>query len=142
MSDQSPKPLRTPNRAAADKDQRPTPTTQLKSSNPTHSGANDGDSSSSASDPIYGNVQLGHRMKKKEIPIEDEGDLIEHDLLSLVQEEQERDLPPALPIKKRSATINAIVATQENNTNQNLGVNIEPTTKLVHLGKRREMARF
>jgi len=88
-----------------------------------------------STDPIYGNVQVSQRNKKKEIRIEDEGDLIEHEILNLVEEEQQRDIPPALPVKKRAQTITTITTTKEDNHNNNLDVNIEPTTKLIHPGK-------
>ena len=89
--------------------------------------------SNSNSDPIYGNVHVSQRIKKKELSIDDEADLIEHDLLNLVEQEQkkeEQNTPPALPIKKRAA----ITATVQDNP---LDVEIEPTMKLVHPGKDR-----
>jgi len=95
---------------------------------------NEQDSPSDVNDPIYGNIQSLQRIKKQENIIENEGDLIEHDLLSLVEEEQQRDIPPALPTKRRAATINTLTTTQDTN---NLDVNIEPTVKLVHPGKDR-----
>ena len=61
-------------------------------------------------------------MKNKEVPIEDEGDLIEHELLDLVEQEQ-RTIPPVIPTKKRMAP-----TVQEHN----LDVDVEPTTKLIH----------
>jgi len=68
-------------------------------------------------------------MKKQEIPMEDEGDLIEHEILNLVEQEQlkeqQRNTPPALPVKKRTAPTG-----QDNN----FDVEIEPTTKLAHPG--------
>jgi hypothetical protein len=81
-------------------------------------------------DPIYSNVSTSGRNKKNEIAVEDEGDLIEHDLLDLVEQEQQkeqqqqqRNIPPAIPAKKRMAPV-----VQENN----LDVDVEPTTKLAH----------
>ena len=82
-----------------------------------------------STDPIYNNVPLANRTKKKETAFEDEGDLIEHDLLNIVEQEQQKDqqknTPPAIPAKKRIAPL-----VQENN----LDMEIEPTTKLVHPG--------
>ncbi|CAF0872120.1 unnamed protein product [Adineta steineri] len=92
---------------------------------------------SSIIDPIYGNVHVSQQIKTKELSIEDEGDLIEHDLLDLVeqeqQKEQQKDIPPALPAKKRTVTSTSITPVQDNN----FDVAIEPTVKLVHPGKDR-----
>jgi hypothetical protein len=91
------------------------------------------------SDPIYGNVHVSQRTIAKELPIEDEGDLIEHDLLNLVEQEQQkeeqqqRNTPPALPIKQRTVMTTAFTTVQDNN----FDVDIEPTLKLVHPGKDR-----
>jgi hypothetical protein len=75
------------------------------------------------------NAFIAARIKKKEISMDDEGDLIEHDLLNLVEQEQQKDLqrntPPAIPAKKRIAP-----TVQENN------LDVEPTTKLIHPGNR------
>ena len=84
------------------------------------------DSNSSLTDPIYGNVNVTKEILKKELSSEDEGNLIEHDLLDLVEKEQQKDIPPALPMKKRTATIIG--------KDDNLDVNIEPMMKLAHLG--------
>ncbi len=148
-SDPSPKPLRSTGRTTLDKDQRVTPTPQSKGPilaspkslatdlhKPIFSGANDEESSSNVNDPIYGNVQGGQRTKKKETYSEDEGDSIEHDLLKLVQEEQQRDLPPELPMKRRAATTSEVTTIHEHNNN--LDVNIGPTMKLVHPGKKKK----
>ncbi|CAF4355378.1 unnamed protein product, partial [Rotaria magnacalcarata] len=66
----------------------------------------------------------------RELSFENEGDLIEHDLLDLVeqekQKEEQRNTPPALPIKTRTGSL---TATKDNN---NLDFDIEPTTKLTH----------
>ncbi|CAF0976859.1 unnamed protein product [Rotaria sordida] len=97
------------------------------------------ESTSTLTDPIYGNVQISQQTIKKELSLENEGDLIEHDLLDLVEQEkqkeqqqqqQQRNTPPALPIKKR-ATISIT------NKDNNLDVDIEPSMKLVHPGKDR-----
>lgn len=70
--------------------------------------------------------------------IDDEGDRIEHDLLNLVQEEEQKDIPPALPKKIRAATSAAILMTTTHDSSSNhLDVHIEPTAKLVHPGKDR-----
>lgn len=79
------------------------------------------------SDGIYNNV---NRTKKDEISQDDEGESIEHEILDIVQQEQLKDQqrntpPPPLPIKKRSAPI-----VQDNN----LDIELEPTTKLIHPG--------
>ncbi len=80
-------------------------------------------------DPIYNNVPNLNRVNKTEIPVEDEGDLIENEILGIVEQEQlkeqQRNTPPALPAKKRTAPI-----VQENN----LDIEIEPVAKLVHPG--------
>jgi hypothetical protein len=91
------------------------------------------ESISTDTDPIYGNVHVSQRIKKKEISIDDEADLIEHDLLDLVEQEQKKEqqnTPPELPIKKRAGTTTAITTIQENT----LDVEIEPTMKLAHPG--------
>ncbi|UJR27563.1 hypothetical protein I4U23_008845 [Adineta vaga] len=90
---------------------------------------------STISESIYGNVHVSQRLKTKQSSVEDEGDLIEHDLLDLVkqeeQKEQLKDAPPELPVKKRTAT------TTSNGQESSLDVDIEPTVKLVHPGKDR-----
>lgn len=87
---------------------------------------------STVSETIYGNVHISQRLKTKEPSVEDEGDLIEHDLLDIVKEEEQKeqmkDTPPALPAKKRTAT------TSSNGQENNLDIAIEPTPKLVHPG--------
>lgn len=71
------------------------------------------------------------RVKKKEVSIDDEGDLIEHDLLDLVEQEQQkeeqRNTPPALPVKQRAAAANA--------SDHSLDLSIESTIKLAHPGQ-------
>ena len=71
------------------------------------------------------------RVKKKEVSIDDEGDLIEHDLLDLVEQEQQkeeqRNTPPALPVKQRAAVANA--------SDHSLDLSIESTSKLAHPGQ-------
>ncbi|CAF1492183.1 unnamed protein product, partial [Adineta steineri] len=94
---------------------------------------NESESNSINADPIYNNVPNANRLRKKEMSIEDEGDLIEHDLLDLVEQEQQKELqrnntPPPVPAKKR------IAPTAPDN---NLDIDIEPTTKLIHIGKDR-----
>ncbi len=78
------------------------------------------------SDPIYNNV---NRTNKKEVHTEDEGDLIEHEILDIVEQEelkeQHRNTPPSLPGKKRTTPI-----AQEGN----IDIEIDPTNKLVHPG--------
>ncbi|CAF4743101.1 unnamed protein product, partial [Rotaria magnacalcarata] len=65
---------------------------------------------------------------KQDNSFEDEGDRIENDLLDLVKQEQEREhkrnMPPTVPNKKRMTLLG-----QEDN------LEVEPTAKLVHLGK-------
>jgi hypothetical protein len=79
--------------------------------------------------PANINVPIATRMKNKEPSIDDEGDRIEHDLLDIVEQEQQKELqkntPPAVPMKKRVAP-----AAQDNS----LDVDIESRTKLVHPG--------
>ncbi|CAF2605251.1 unnamed protein product [Rotaria sp. Silwood2] len=146
--DSSPKSIQSTNRLINDKDNRLLTTTiQNKGSIPISPkpgtsawrksllvNTNEQESSLILTDPIYGNVQISQQTAKKELSLEDEGDLIEHDLLDLVeqekQKEQQRNTPPALPIKKRTA----ISATIKDN---NLDVDIEPTMKLAHPGKDR-----
>ncbi|CAF1333578.1 unnamed protein product [Adineta steineri] len=94
---------------------------------------NESESNSINADPIYNNVPNANRLRKKEMSIEDEGDLIEHDLLDLVEQEQQKELqrnntPPPVPAKKRMAP------TAPDNS---LDIDIEPTTKLIHIGKDR-----
>ncbi|CAF0821938.1 unnamed protein product [Adineta ricciae] len=95
----------------------------------------DPETMSTVSETIYGNVHISQRLKTNESSIEDEGDLIEHDLLDIVKEEEQKeqmkDTPPALPVKKRTAT------TASNGQENNLDVDIESTPKLVHPGKDR-----
>ncbi|CAF4474203.1 unnamed protein product, partial [Rotaria magnacalcarata] len=93
--------------------------------------SNEQESNSIIPDPIYGNVQTSPNTINRELSFENEGDLIEHDLLDLVEqekqkEEQQRNTPPALPIKTRTGSL---TATKDNN---NLDFDIEPTTKLTH----------
>jgi hypothetical protein len=82
-------------------------------------------------DTIYSNVPVQMRVKKKEVSIDDEGDLIEHDLLDLVEQEQQkeelRNTPPALPVKQRTAVPTA--------SDHSLDLSIESTSKLVHSGQ-------
>ncbi|CAF4713598.1 unnamed protein product, partial [Rotaria sp. Silwood1] len=82
--------------------------------------------------PVYKNFPILNRTRKQEIPLEDEADRIEHDLLDLVEEErrkdQQRNTPPMVPPKKRLT-----LPAQDNH----LDIELEPTTKLVHLGKDR-----
>ena len=145
LSDPSPKPVRSTSRATTDKDPRLLPipsspkpfTTDMSKSLLTNT--DERESPSNTPDPIYGNIQVLQRPKKNDISIEDEGDLIEHDLLNLVEAEQQRDSPPVLPIKKRAATIAAMLTAQD--SKNNLDVNIEPTVKLVHPGKPRKVFR-
>ncbi len=77
-------------------------------------------------DPIYNNVI---RTNKKEMHTEDEGDLIEHEILDIVEQEelkeQHRNTPPTLPEKKRTAPM-----VNENN----IDIELDPTNKLVHPG--------
>jgi len=84
-----------------------------------------------SSDTIYSNVSVALRAKKKDLSIDDEADLIEHDLLDLVEQEQQKDeqktIPPALPAKIRAPTSDST----------GLDFHIEPTTKLKHPGKDR-----
>ena len=79
------------------------------------------------SDPVYNNV---NRTNKKEVHTEDEGDLIEHEILDIVEQEelkeQHRNTPPSLPEKKRTTPI-----AQETN----MDIEIDSTNKLVHPGK-------
>ncbi|CAF0852401.1 unnamed protein product [Adineta ricciae] len=83
-------------------------------------------------DAIYNNVPVATRLTKNDTPTEDEGDLIEHDLLDLVEQEQQKDLqkntPPAIPAKKRLAPV-----AQDNS----LDIDVESSIKLVHPGKDR-----
>ncbi|CAF5093499.1 unnamed protein product, partial [Rotaria sp. Silwood1] len=78
--------------------------------------------------PVYKNFPILNRTRKQEIPLEDEADRIEHDLLDLVEEErrkdQQRNTPPMVPPKKRLT-----LPAQDNH----LDIELEPTTKLVHL---------
>ena len=75
---------------------------------------------------IYSNVST---VQQNESPIINEGDEIEHDLLSLVEEEEQKDkAPPPLPEKKRASVITNVTP---------VDLNIEPTTKLTHFGKDR-----
>jgi hypothetical protein len=140
LLDPSPNPIRSTSRVAVDKDSRLLPTSSSPKTLTTDlpksilNNTNERESSSNVTDPIYSNIQVVQRPKKKVIPIEDEGDLIENDLLNLVEEEQQRDTPPALPMKNRSATIAGMTATHDSNTNA-LDVIIESSTKLVHPGK-------
>lgn len=142
--DPSPKPLR----SNPDKDSSLLSTTQTKGSKPASpkpltpelrksliNNANERDSLSIITDPIYSNVQLSPAGNKQDdISNDNEGDLIEHDILSLVAEEQKRDSPPSLPVKKR--TVIPIPTIPDNNHNtSNLDIHIEPTPKLVHAGK-------
>ncbi len=80
--------------------------------------------------PANINVPIATRMKNKEPQIEDDGDRIEHDLLDIVEQEQQKErqknTPPAVPMKKRVAP----PAAQDNS----LDVDIESKTKLVHPG--------
>lgn len=82
-------------------------------------------------DAIYNNVPVLNRLPKKDPSIEDEGDLIEHDLLDLVEQEQQKDLqrntPPAIPAKKRLAPI-----AQDNS----LDIDVESSVKLIHPGRK------
>jgi hypothetical protein len=88
-------------------------------------------------DTIYSNVQISRRIQKKDSPIDDEGDLIEHDLLDLVEQEQqkqdeeqqqERYNPPILPAKMRTSTT-------INQSDQILNIEVESLTRLVHMGE-------
>jgi hypothetical protein len=62
--------------------------------------------------------------------MDDEGDLIEHEILNLVEQEQlkeqQRNTPPALPVKKKTTA--PIV--QDNN----LDIELESATRLAHPG--------
>ena len=82
-----------------------------------------------SSDTIYSNVSVALRAKKKDLSVDDEADLIEHDLLDLVEQEQQKDeqktIPPALPAKIRAPTSDST----------GLDFHIEPTTKLKHPGQ-------
>ncbi|CAF2649231.1 unnamed protein product [Rotaria sp. Silwood2] len=82
--------------------------------------------------PIYKNFPVLNRTRKQEIPLEDEADRIEHDLLDLVEQEQikdqQRNTPPDIPMKKRMT-----LPSQDDH----FDIDLEPTTKLVHLGKDR-----
>lgn len=89
------------------------------------------------SDPIYGNVQTRQRITRQDSSLDDdddEGDLIEHDLLSLVQEEEQKEIPPALPRKTRALTSAAVLTPHEKINH--LDINLESTPKLVHAGGR------
>lgn len=96
------------------------------------SNTNEQESNTTSKDPIYGNVQILQANIKKDLSMEDEGDLIERDLLVLVeqekQKEEQKNTPPALPVKKRTTVINVPKDT-------NLDLDIESTTKLTHLSK-------
>ncbi|CAF3341597.1 unnamed protein product [Rotaria sp. Silwood1] len=147
--DSSPKSIQLINRTTNDKDNRLLPTT-IQNKGPISISPKPGtsawrksllvntheqESTSILTDPIYGNVQISQQTAKKELSLEDEGDLIEHDLLDLVEQEKQKEqqqlnTPPALPIKKR-ATISTTI--KENN----LDIDIEPTMKLAHPGKDR-----
>lgn len=100
------------------------------------SNINERESPSTVTDEICGNTQVLQSIKQKEILSENEGDLIEHDLLNLVEEEEQRDSPPALPIKNRAITTIPMPTIKD--SNNNLDVNIEPTIKLVHPGNSRQ----
>ena len=80
-------------------------------------------------DAIYNNVPATTRLTKNDTATEDEGDLIKHDLLDLVEQEQQKDLqkntPPAIPAKKRLAPV-----AQDNS----LDIDVESSIKLVHPG--------
>ena len=80
-------------------------------------------------DAIYNNVPAATRLTKNDTATEDEGDLIKHDLLDLVEQEQQKDLqkntPPAIPAKKRLAPV-----AQDNS----LDIDVESSIKLVHPG--------
>jgi hypothetical protein len=145
ISDSSPKVSRSTIRTTHDKDHPLSSSTQNKGvppSPPKPSTTNwrrsllvnpNEQESNSTIDPIYGNVHVSQRIKKKELSIDDEAGLIEHDLLNLVEQEQkkeEQNTPPALPIKKRAATTTTV-------PDNPLDVEIEPTMKLVHPGKDR-----
>lgn len=79
-----------------------------------------------SSDTIYSNVAVSLRPKKKDFSIDDEADLIEHDLLDLVEQEQQKDEqihhPPALPAKLRPPISDSTW----------FDIPIEPTMKLNH----------
>jgi hypothetical protein len=86
------------------------------------------------SDPIYNNVANANRTNKKEKPLEDEGDQIEHEILNIVEQEelkeQHRNTPPTLPEKKRTTPM-----VQENN----IDIELDATNKLVHPGIERHI---
>ena len=129
-------------RSTLDKDQRTLPNFNGKDSNPVLSRSNPNEINEegflfNTNDPIYGNVQARQRMTRQDSSLDDdddEGDLIEHDLLSLVQEEEQKEIPPALPVKRRAFTSAAVLTPHENNNH--LDINLEPTSKLVHPGGR------
>ncbi|CAF3056472.1 unnamed protein product [Rotaria socialis] len=146
--DSSPQQIHSTARTSNDKEHRLSTTIQTKgpvpiSPKPTTSAwrtsllviSNEQESNSNISDPIYGNVQTSPNTINRELSFENEGDLIEHDLLDLVeqekQKEEQRNAPPALPIKTRTGSL---TTTKDNN---NLDFDIEPTTKLTHPGKER-----
>lgn len=72
-----------------------------------------------------------HRNYRREVPMEDEGDQIEHEILDIVEQEelkeQHRNTPPAVPEKKRPV----FGGTPDNNLN----LEVDSTNKLVHPGK-------
>ena len=97
---------------------------------------------STLADAVHNNIPGSqNRLRKKELVIEDEGDLIEHDLLDLVEQEQlkerqqqqqqhhhHRASPPPVPMKKRVTSMMQESA---------LDIPVEPMTKLVHPGRDR-----
>ncbi|CAF0878863.1 unnamed protein product, partial [Didymodactylos carnosus] len=105
-----------------------------------------------ATDPIYGNViNYGTKQNQQSgSTIDDDGGIIEHDLLALVAKEQEKDVtlkspekrkkqyesPPALPKKEGISAKRAPVPTPITSTT-NLDVEIESTQKLAHTTKDR-----
>lgn len=129
LSDPSPKRLASSSRSSLDKNQPTLPILPVSS--------NEEQLPSTPHDPIYGNVQTRQLILKQDSSIDDEGDLIEHDLLNLVHEEEEKDLPPALPIKRRALTSAAILTTTPDSSSNHLDVHIDPNAKLVHPGKDR-----
>ena len=87
------------------------------------SNRNEQESPSINTNPVYDNFPILNQTNKQKISAEDEGDLIEHELLHLVEQEQEKDQrSSSLPIKQGTIS------------DTSLDVEIESTGKLVHLG--------
>ncbi|CAF3836161.1 unnamed protein product [Rotaria sordida] len=93
---------------------------------------NESEPISTNTNPIYNNFSNLNRTSKQDISLEDEANRIEHDLLDIVEQERQKDqqknIPPNIPAKKR------LTSSAQDDP---LDIDLEPTTRLVHLGKDR-----